>query len=116
MKVTIDVPIKYWEITKGMMLGAELSEEMEKYLLEAMSKIKEMDEKGETLHVRMERLKDGEADARQSYTQVMLAIAAMGFGEFKEEDKPTTSSLTARLESLQRQAEELRRKIQEGKI
>ena len=50
-----------------------------------MPKIKEMEEKGETLHVRMERLMDGEADARQSYAQVMMAIAAMGFGEFAPE-------------------------------
>lgn len=111
MKVTIDIPIKYWEITKAMMLGAEPSEEMEKCLLETMPKIKEMDEKGETLHVRMERLMDGEADARQSYTQVMMAIAAMGFGEFAPEEKPSSDSLQSRLESLQRQAEELQRKI-----
>ena len=85
MKVTIDVPIKYWEITKGMMLGADPNEKMEKCLLETMPKIKEMEEKGETLHVRMERLMDGEADARQSSAHVMMAIAAMGFGEFAPE-------------------------------
>lgn len=111
MKVTIDIPIKYWEITKGMMLGADPSQELEKCLIETMPKIKEMDEKGETLHVRMERLMNGEADARQSYTQVMMAIAAMGFGEFAPEEKPSSDSLQSRLESLQRQAEELKRKI-----
>lgn len=111
MKVTIDIPIKYWEITKGMMLCAEPGEEMEKCLLETMPKIKEMDEKGETLHVRMERLMDGEADARQSYTQVMMAIAAMGFGEFAPEKKPSSDSIQSRLESLQRQAEEMKRII-----
>ena len=111
MKVTIDVPIKYWEIIKGIMLGTEPGEEMEKCLLEAMPKIREMDEKGETLHVRMERLMDGEADARQSYTQVMMAIAAMGFGEFAPEEKPSSDSLQSRLESLQQQVKELKRKI-----
>lgn len=111
MKVTIDVPIKYWEIARGMMLGVESSEEMKILLLETIPKIREMDEKGETLHVRMERLMDGEADARQSYAQVMMAIATMGFGEFAPKEKPSSDSLQSRLESLQRQAEELKRKI-----
>lgn len=116
MKVIIDVPSKFFEIARGILLGAAISEEMENYVNEAMVKINEMREKGETLHIRMERMIDGEADSRQSYSQIMSAIAVMALGEFKEEEKPATNSLTARLESLQRQAEELKRKIQEGKI
>ena len=116
MKVIIDIPNKFFEIARGILLGAAISEEMENYVHDAMVKINEMREKGEPLHIRLERMMDGEADSRQAYSQIMSAIAVMALGEFKEEEKSSTSSLTARLESLQRQAEELKRKIQEGKI
>ena len=85
MKVTIDVPDKYFEIAKGMMLGSDLGEENEHYLNDAINKIKEISEKGEPMHVRIERLKCGEADSRQLYTQVMLAVAVMALGEWLEE-------------------------------
>jgi uncharacterized coiled-coil DUF342 family protein len=114
MKVTFDVPDKYFEIAKGILIGAAVSEAMSSYVNEAMAKISEIREKGEPFHIRLERMTD-DADQRTSYSQIMTAIAVMGIAEFKEDEHPDANSLEARLEALQRQADELQRKIREGK-
>lgn len=116
MKVIIDVPDKFFEIARGILLGVAISEKMENDVNEAMRKIYAAEE---PLQVKMERLMTGDVEARQAYSQVMSAIATMAFGEYadilNDDKEPTTNNLTTRLESLQRQAEELKRKIQEGK-
>jgi len=116
MKVIIDVPDNFFEIARGILLGAAISEEMENDVNEAMRKIYTAEE---PLQVKMERLMTGDTEARQAYSQIMSAITTMALGEYavmsNDDKKTTTSNLTARLESLQRQVEELKRKIQEEK-
>ena len=42
MKVIIDIPNKFFEIARGILLGAAISEEMESYVHDAMVKINEI--------------------------------------------------------------------------
>ena len=84
MKVIIEVPKKFFEFAKGMMLCADINAEMAEDVNQAMNMIYEAEQ---PLQVKMERLLEGEADARQSYSQIMLAIATMTIGQFGILDK-----------------------------
>ena len=84
MKVIIEVPKKFFEFAKGMMLCADINAEMAEDVNQAMNMIYKAEQ---PLQVKMERLLEGEVDARQSYSQIMLAIATMTIGQFGILDK-----------------------------
>jgi hypothetical protein len=89
-----------------------ISEDDEKELYEAV----EIATKAEDpIGVDFSRILDKNAEERAQYSQLMMSLAALALAQIKmpppEEKK---SGLTARLEAMQKQAEELQRKRMEG--
>jgi hypothetical protein len=114
MKILIEIPSKFIEIVKGIMLGACDSEDDEKELYEAV----EIATKAEDpIGVDFSRILDKNAEERAQYSQLMMSLAALALAQIKmpppEEKK---SGLAERLEAMQKQAEDLQRKRMEGKL
>ena len=112
MKILIEIPSKFIEIVKGIMLGACDSEDDEKELYEAV----EIATKAEDpIGVDFSRILDKNAEERAQYSQLMMSLSALALAQIKmpppEEKK---SGLAERLEAMQKQAEELQRKRMEG--
>lgn len=116
MKVLIDIPNKFVELVKGIMLSALDSEDAERQVRD----IADIAMKSQEPILADPNVVFGDSpEDRAQYAQIMMAITAVAITQIKcdqTQKESTNSSLTARLESLQRQAEELKRKIQEGKI
>lgn len=111
MKILIEIPSKFIEIAKGIMLGACDSEDDEKELYEVV----EIATKAEDpIGVDLSRILGKNAEERAQYSQLMMSLAALALVHIKmpppEEKK---SGLDARLEAMQKQVEELRRKRME---
>jgi hypothetical protein len=112
MKILIEIPSKFIEIVKGIMLAACDSEDDEKELYEAV----EIATKAEDpIGVDFSRILDKNSEERAQYSQLMMSLAALALAQIKmpppEEKK---SGLAERLEAMQKQAEELQRKRMEG--
>ena len=112
MKILIEIPSKFIEIVKGIMLGACDSEDDEKELYEAVEIATKAEE---PIGVDFSRILDKNAEERAQYSQLMMSLAALALAQIKmpppEEKK---SGLAERLEAMQKQAEELQRKRMEG--
>ena len=112
MKIIIEVPDKFLEIAKGIMLGACKNENQEKELLELVDCVKA---KTEPIAVNLNKIYDDEMASQMS--QMNIALACFAIGQVKDEvnNESDTDRLKQRLEAMQKQADELQRKIQEGK-
>ena len=112
MKIIIEVPDKFLEIAKGIMLGACKNENQESELLELVECVKA---KTEPIAVNLDKIYDDEMASQMS--QMNIALACFAIGQVKDEtnDESDTDRLKKRLEAMQKQADELQRKIQEGK-
>ena len=112
MKIIIEVPNKFLEIAKGIMLGACKNEEQENELLELVDCVKA---KTEPIAVNLDKIYDDEMASQMS--QMNIALACFAIGQVKDEENKgsDTDRLKQRLDSMQKQADELQRKrMEEG--
>lgn len=113
MKILIEIPNKFVEIVKGIMLGACRNEDDEKALYEAVDIALSAED---PILTDFNRLLDENCEERAQYSQLMLSLAALALAQIKQpptEEKK--SGLAERLEAMQKQAEDLQRKRMEGK-
>ena len=106
MKVLLEIPDKFFEHAKFIILGACTKAEDEQAVIEIAEKVKTMEE---PVFIDMADIYDKESEAAQySHFNIALAAAAMHalLKEPKQEEKPK-SGLVERLEQMQKQAEEL---------
>jgi hypothetical protein len=112
MKILIEIPNKFVEIVKGIMLGACRNEEDEKALYEAVDIALSAED---PILTDFNRLLDENREERAQYSQLMLSLAALALAQIKQPPaKEKKSGLAERLEAMQKQAEELQRKRMEG--
>ena len=99
MKVIIEVPDKFVEISKGISLGICKTETEEQEIIEVAAKVKEIDEPIEIT-----------ADDTES-NELFLALALLAMAKVsKTTQKKMRGSLGERLEAMQKQAEEFQNK------
>lgn len=108
MKILIEIPNKFIEIVKGIMLGACRNEDDEKELYEAVDIALSAED---PILTDFNRLLDENCEERAQYSQLMLSLAALALAQIKQPpSEKNKSGLDERLEALRNQAEELQRK------
>lgn len=104
MKILIDIPNKFIEIVKGLLLGTCIDKEDEQEVYEAVDIALSTDK---PLLVFCEQLLDKDCVEQAQYSQLMLFLATAALVQIKQQQ---TSKLSERLETMQKQVEELQRK------
>ena len=111
MEVTIKIPAKFVEIVKGIMLGACTNEADEKALNDVMATVTAAEN---PILVDPNTTFGDSTEDRAHYSQLMLSITSLAMVQIKTEADARAqpkSALTQRIEALQREAEELKRKL-----